>query len=329
LSHGSDAPTRLSVFIVSKFIDEVRAEFTRAFDAVFAQAEGDPLDELRRRSEAGEHFDVVLFSLDRAMGADEIGRLPASVRALATYSVGTDHIDLAAAAARQLAVFNTPGVLADSVAENAIFLMLGAARRATENLELLRSRAWSGWNPTQIIGRQLAGRTLGILGMGDIGERIALRAKALGMQILYCNRKPLPADHSVGAEYRPSADALVADCDVLMLACPSTPATRGIVDDRLLSAARPGLIVVNIARGDIVLDDALIGALSDGRVWAAGLDVFAGEPRIDERYFGLPNVFMLPHIGSSTIEARLGMGRILIAGLEAWQQGEAVANRVA
>jgi len=329
LSDVPDASTRLSVFIASRFIDEVRAEISSAFDAVFAEGEGDPLDELDRRSRAGEHFDAVFFSLDRAMGTDEIRRLPEDIRALATYSVGTDHIDLATAAERGLAVFNTPGVLADSVAENAIFLMLGAARRATENLELLRSRAWSGWKPTQIIGRQLAGRTLGILGMGDIGERIALRARAFRMEIHYCNRRPLPVDHPVGAQYRESAAALVADCDVLMLACPSTPATRGIVDEALLSAARPGLIVVNIARGDLVLDDALIAALSDGRVWAAGLDVFAGEPRIDERYFDLPNVFMLPHIGSSTIEARLGMGRILIAGLTAWLRGEPVSNRVA
>ena len=328
MSPAGDPAERLSVFIASKFLDEVERELGDAFEAVFADAGGDPLEQLATRAAAGQAFDVVLFSLDRAMGRAEIARLPDTLRALATYSVGTDHIDLAAAADRGLAVFNTPGVLADSVAENAIFLMLGAARRATENIALLRSRAWSGWTPTQIIGRQLSGRTLGILGMGDIGERVALRARALGMEIHYCNRRPLPADHPLGAGYRDSAAALVADCDVLLLACPSTPATRGIVDDALLAAARPGLIVVNIARGDVVDDDALIAALSDGRVWAAGLDVFAGEPRIDERYFDLPNVFMLPHIGSSTIEARLGMGRILIAGLAAWQRGAPASNRV-
>jgi glyoxylate reductase len=262
------------------------------------------------------------------MRAATIEGLPASVRALATYSVGTDHIDLEAARARGLAVFNTPGVLADSVAENAIFLMLGAARRGTEAIELIRRHAWTGWNPGQLVGRQLAGRTLGILGMGDIGRRIARRARALGMRILYCNRRPLPAELAEGAEHRASAAALVREVDVFLLACPATEETRGIVDAPLLAQAREGLIVVNIARGDLVVDRALIDALASGRVYAAGLDVFAGEPAIHPEYFDLKNVFMVPHIGSATLEARLGMGRILIDAIQGWKRGEPVPNRV-
>jgi len=320
---------RLSVFVASSFLDEVRAEFDEAFDARFHDGAlgEDPLEVLRAESERGAHFDVLLFSLDVEMGDAQLNRLPASVRALATYSVGTDHVDLDAAQRRGLVVFNTPGVLADSVAENAIFLMLGAARRATESLELIRGRRWAGWTPTQLVGVQLAGRTLGVLGMGDIGGRIATRAHALGMEILYCNRRPADSD-LFGAGYRSSAAALVADCDVLMIACPSTDQTRGLVDAALLAQARPGLLVVNIARGDIVEDDALIEALVEGRVRAAGLDVFAGEPAVDDRYFDLPNVFMLPHIGSSTLEARLGMGRILIQGLQDWSAGQSASNRV-
>jgi len=322
---------RLSVFVASTFIEEVEAELADAFDVTFVGKRargGDRLVELAACIDRGEAFDVVLFSLDVAMGAREIGALPADVGALATYSVGTDHIDLAAATERGLAVFNTPGVLADSVAENAIFLMLAAARRATESIDLLRSREWPGWNPTQLVGVQLSGRTLGILGMGDIGERVAMRARALGMEILYCNRRPLAVDHPVQGGYRATASELIADSDFLLLACPSTEQTRGIVDESLLSQAKAGLILVNIARGDLVDDDALVAALSDGRVWAAGLDVFAGEPRIDERYFDLLNVFMLPHVGSSTLEARLGMGRILIEGLTQWQAGNDAINRV-
>ena len=187
---------RLSVFVASTFLDEVRAEFEEAFDARFhdAAAGEDPLEALRVESERGARFDVVLFSLGVEMSQGQIERLPESVRALATYSVGTDHIDLDAARARGLVVFNTPGVLADSVAENAIFLMLGAARRATESLELIRGRRWAGWTPTQLVGVQLSGRTLGVLGMGDIGGRIATRARALGMEILYCNRRPSDSD---------------------------------------------------------------------------------------------------------------------------------------
>lgn len=313
----------LSVFVAARFIDAVQAELSAAFDVTFAQTD-DPLEELRR---AGGAFDALIFSLDLPMREKAIATLPKSVRALATYSVGTDHIDFAAAKARDLAVFHTPGVLADSVAENAIFLMLASARRATESIELIRSRKWPGWNPTQLVGAQLSGRTLGILGMGDIGERIATRAQALGMSILYCNRSRRPSAEALGAEYRDSVDALIADSDVLMLACPSTEQTRGIIDARRLENARPGLIVVNIARGDIVDDEALISALRTGRVWGAALDVFAGEPDIHPAYYELPNVFMVPHIGSSTIEARLGMGRSLIEGLSAWSRGETPENQ--
>jgi glyoxylate reductase len=214
------------------------------------------------------------------------------------------------------------------VAENAIFLMLGAARRGHEAIELLRQRAWHGWLPNQLVGRQISGRTLGILGMGDIGRRIAKRARAFEMEILYCNRTPLAPDLALGAGYRPTLEALVPDIDVLVLACPATEATRGIVNAALLARARPGVIVVNIARGDLVVDRALIDALQAGHVYAAGLDVFAGEPAIHPEYFDLKNVFMLPHIGSATLEARMGMGQILIDAIRAWQRGEDAPNRV-
>jgi lactate dehydrogenase-like 2-hydroxyacid dehydrogenase len=319
-----ESVTRPSVFVAVRLIEAIESELKAAFDATFAKSEN-PLRELR---ESGVDFDVVLFSLDLRMQQSEIESLPDSVRVLATYSVGTDHIDLAAARNRKLVVLNTPGVLADSVAENAIFLMLGAARRATESIELVRSRAWSGWTPTQLVGVELSGRTLGVLGMGDIGTRIAVRASALGMDILYSNRKRLSPDHPFADGFRASARELVRDCDVLLLACPSTEETRGIIDASLLSGARPGSILINIARGDLVVDDALCSALRDGRVWAAGLDVFDGEPDIDPAYFDLPNVFMLPHVGSSTFEARIGMGRILIRGIESWQAGGKIANRV-
>jgi glyoxylate reductase len=315
-------PFRL--FVASRFIEPVEQAFSAAFEARFAETK-DPLAELRA-SEGG--FEGVAFSLDVPMREEAIRALPESVRVLATYSVGTDHIDLPAARARGLAVFNTPGVLADSVAENAIFLMLGAARRGQEAIDLLRQRAWHGWHPSQLVGRQISGRTLGILGMGDIGRRIAARARAFGMRILYCNRRPLAPELALGAEYRPTLAALAREVDVLVLACPATDETRGIVNAELLGAARPGLILVNIARGDLVVDRALIDALQAGQVYAAGLDVFAGEPAIHPEYFDLKNVFMVPHIGSATVEARLGMGQILIDAIRAWQRGEAVANRV-
>lgn len=315
----------LRLFVASRFIEPVEQALAEAFAVRFAETR-DPLAEL---AAAGVDFDAVLFSLDVPMRRPAIEALPASVRVLATYSVGTDHVDLAAARERGLAVFNTPGVLADSVAENAIFLMLGAARRGTEAIALLRERAWHGWQPGQLVGLQLSGRTLGILGMGDIGRRIARRARAFDMPIRYCNRNPLPPELAEGAEYRATPEALVRDVDVLVLACPATEETRGVVNAALLAQARPGLIFVNIARGDLVVDRALIDALQSGQVYAAGLDVFAGEPAVHPDYFDLPNVFMVPHIGSATLEARMGMGQILIDAIRAWQGDGTAPNRVA
>jgi glyoxylate reductase len=325
---GGLGAARPRVFVASRFIDPVREELDAAFDAVHATAADGSLRELLARAAGGEVFDGVLLSLDVRVDAAGVAALPESVRFLATYSVGTDHIDLAAARTRDLAVFNTPGVLADSVAEDALLLMLGAARRATEAILLIRSGRWAGWTPTQLVGVQLAGRTLGILGMGDIGRRLARRARALEMEVLYCNRRRVADDASLGVAYRATPIELIRDSDVLVLICPSTEETRGLVDRALLAEARPDLILVNVARGDVVDDDALIEALASGRIRAAGLDVFAGEPAFDPRYLDLPNVFMLPHVGSSTLEARLGMARILIAAVDAWRAGRTVPNRV-
>ena len=311
---------RLRVLVASHFIDDVRAELADAFDAVFEDTR-EPASALERRAANGETFDALVVSIDTPVREDAIARLPDSTRAIATYSVGTDHIDLAAARERGIAVYNTPGVLADSVAEDAVFLMLAAARRATESIALIRSREWPGWTPTQLVGLQLAGRTLGVLGMGDIGVRIARIARAIGMDVAYCNRSASPFEAELEARRFGSAQELVAESDVLMLVCPSTDETRGILSRELLANAKPDLLVVNVARGEVVDDDALVEALAEHRIAGAALDVFAGEPDVDPRYFDLPNVFMVPHIGSSTREARIGMGRAVIAGLHAIASG--------
>lgn len=256
-----------------------------------------------------------------------IGRLPACVRAIGTYSVGHDHIDLATATRRGIAVFNTPEVLSHSVAEVALFLLLGAARRGTESIALVRSGQWSGWRPDQLLGTELTGKRMGILGMGSIGWQIAQRARAFGMEIAYHNRRPsLYAD---GVRFVADADMLLRDSDVVVLAWPSTPETRGFICARSLAMFKPSAILINIGRGDLVCDDDLITALQEQRLLAAGLDVFAGEPRYDQRYAGLPNLFMTPHIGSSTIQARLGMARALIDALDEWRQGGRPRNQIA
>lgn len=257
-----------------------------------------------------------------------LSRLDPNVRALATYSVGHEHIDLPACEAAGIAVFNTPDVLADSVADAALLLILGAARRITESITLIRSGAWTGWTPTQLNGIELRSKTLGILGMGAIGQRIADRARSFGMSILYTNRGRLPANLERGARFVADVQDLATQSDFLLLACPSTSKTRHIVNRALLDRARPTMILVNVGRGDLVDDDALLAALAAGRIAGAALDVFEGEPHFDTRYLEIPGVFMLPHIGSSTVEARLGMGRSLVAALHCWAAGGTPANRL-
>ena len=320
----SPDPPALRLLVASALPAQVNEDLAAHFSVTFAPGV-DPAATLRDRERA---CDALLVSVDVPLRADTLKRLPPSVRAIATYSVGLDHIDLGVAGELGLAVFNTPDVLGNAVAEAAMLLLLGAARRATESIALIRSGGWSGWTATQLNGVELAGRRLGIFGMGKIGRKIASRAKAFDMSISYTNRQSLDEHLADGARYYAELSRMLQDVDVLVLAAPSTPASRGIVNQSLLVSVKPGLILVNIARGDLVVDDDLIAALQSGRVAAAGLDVFAGEPRIHPRYVELPNVFMLPHIGSSTVEARRRMGAVLISALEEWQQGKSPANRV-
>jgi lactate dehydrogenase-like 2-hydroxyacid dehydrogenase len=282
-------------------------------------------DELQQAACSADAMVVTAFDrLDR----DTIARLPARLRILATYSVGIEHIDLEAAARRGIAVLSTPDVLSDSVAEMAILLMLGAARRAREGAALLYGRTWSGWTPTQLIGIELTGQRIGILGMGRIGRTIARRARGFDMKVHYHNRRRLETELEEDANYQPTLEGLLAVSDVLVLAAPSTPHTKGLLNGTRIEQLPANAIVVNIARGDLVDDDALIGALRSGRIAGAGLDVFNNEPRLDQRYFDLPNVFLQPHQGSSTLAARLKMASVLLTGIDAILAGSRPSNRV-
>lgn len=255
-----------------------------------------------------------------------LARLPISIGAIATYSVGLDHIDLDAVRARSLALFNTPSVLSNAVADHAMLLILAATRRMTEATALLREGRWKDMRSNQILGVELVDRTLGIYGLGDIGRRVARRAAAFGMKVVYHNRKQ--ASDEAGAQFAATVDELLAKADILLLAAPSTDATRNFLDRRRLAMARDGVIVVNIARGDLVDDEALLEALESGKVRAAALDVFRKEPHVDSRYLALPNVVATPHVGSATEEARRGMAATLCDAIETWQRGERPANQV-
>lgn len=303
----------ISIFSCITLPSHVESAFKEAFTFIPA-APGDELQQLRAYCAGGNPVDVVMTGLGCEPLTDQaINALPPSIRMIATYSVGTDHIDLDAAKACGLAVANTPGVLVDAVADAALFLILGAARRATESISLIRG-GWPGWHANQLLGFELAGKTLGIYGMGEIGEAIAQRGRSFGMDIAYHNRRQRP---DIDATFYADPLALVATSDVLLIAAPSTPQTRGFVNAATLSRAKSTAIVVNMARGDLVVDDDLIAALKEGRIFGAALDVFANEPDIHPGYFTLPNLFMTPHIGSSTLEARLAMGHSLIRSINA------------
>ena len=306
---------------------EVRAVFDASYrvsyapDFVFGSADA-------AARIAGHDVLVVSATKDR-LDADTIRALPDSVRAIATYSIGHEHIDLAAARARGIAVFATPDVLSDAVAEVGVLLLLGAARRVTESIALLRDGRWTGWTPTQLNGTGLSGKVLGIVGMGRIGRAVARRARAFGMAIHYTNRSRLDAQREDGATYHADPEDLLRIAQFLLLACPATPETTGFLDARRIALLPRGAIVANVGRGAVVADADLADALASGHVAAAGLDVFDGEPAIYRRYFDLPNVFMLPHIGSSTIETRVAMARLLVDGLRLHVQGSDAPNRIA
>ncbi|MBK9114451.1 MAG: D-glycerate dehydrogenase [Betaproteobacteria bacterium] len=271
---------------------------------------------------------VVSATKDR-LDAAAIGALPPGVRAIATYSIGHEHVDLAAARARGIAVFATPEVLSDAVAEVGMLLLLGAARRVTESVDLIRSGRWTGWAPTQLNGTGLAGKVLGIVGMGRIGRAVARRARAFGMAIHYANRTRLDPAREAGASFHADPESLLRVAQFLLLACPATPETTGFLDARRIALLPRGAVVANVGRGAVVVDADLADALASGHVAAAGLDVFAGEPAVYPRYFALPNVFMLPHIGSSTLETRIAMAQVLVAGLAQFGRGEPAGNRLA
>jgi glyoxylate reductase len=282
-------------------------------------------DELQRTALGADALLITAF--DR-LEADAIARLPTSLRIIATYSVGIEHIDLHAASKRGIAVLSTPDVLSDSVAEMAILLMLGAARRAHEGSGLIYSRRWTGWTPTQLVGIEVTGSRMGILGMGRIGRTIARRARGFDMKVHYHNRSRLEPAQEEGAYYHDTVEGLLASSDVLVLAAPSTPQTKRLLNSARLALMPAGAIVVNIARGDLIDDDALMVALQSGRIAAAGLDVFNNEPSLHEGYLGLPNVFLQPHQGSSTLTARLKMGRILLDGIDAVVASRPAPNRL-
>jgi lactate dehydrogenase-like 2-hydroxyacid dehydrogenase len=261
--------------------------------------------------------DALLVTFTEKFTPEIIAQLPASVRIIATYSVGYEHIDLEAAKARGIRVANTPDAVTVATAEIAMLLILGSARSAPEGERLIRERRWGGWQPSLLLGRRLDGKVLGIYGMGKIGRALARRACAFDMIIHYHNRHRLKPEDEQGAIFHPTLDSLLSVSEFFSINAPSTPQTRDSVNAAALAKLPHGAIVVNTARGELVVDADLIAALKSGRVAYAGLDVFKGEPNINEGYYDLDNVVLLPHMGTSDIEERSEMGFAALDNIDA------------
>jgi lactate dehydrogenase-like 2-hydroxyacid dehydrogenase len=272
--------------------------------------------------------DAVLVTSSTPVSAATVAALPDSVRVIATVSVGTDHLDIPAITGRGLAVTYTPDVLTDCNADLAIMLILAAARRGAEYLSVMRTGWGRSFGMEEMLGTRVTGKTLGIVGMGRIGRAVAQRARGFNMKILYSNRRRLAPDLEQGAGYFPDMRAMLPHCDILSLHMPGGKGTPPVITADALALLPRGAIFVNAARGSLVDEDALIAALSNGHLAAAGLDVYRNEPNPDPRFLGLPNVFLTPHMGSATVETRTDMGMLALDNIDAVLSGRPAVTPV-
>ena len=287
-------------------------------------------DELYSQSkliELSQGCDGILSALTDKLDAETINKLPDTVKILSNFAVGFGNIDLDAAKKRNIAVTNTPEVLTDATAEIGILLILGACRRAAEGISGARASDWK-WSADYLIGKQLTGTRLGILGMGRIGQKIAKVAKALGMIIHYHNRSELSSEKAQGAIYHNNLKSLMSVSDVLSVCCPASNETINLINKETLEHLPQGAVVTNVARGDIVDDEALIDALNRRKVYAVGLDVYKGEPNLNPGYLKHKSAFILPHLGSATKETRTAMANLAIDNLEEFFKSGNCKNKV-
>ena len=287
-------------------------------------------DELYSQSkliEMSQGCDGILSALTDKLDEETINKLPESIKILSNFAVGFGNIDLVAAKKRNIVVTNTPDVLTDATAEIGILLILGACRRVSEGIEGAKASNWK-WSADYLIGKQLTGTRLGILGMGRIGKKISKIAKSLGMIIHYHNRSQLSPDQEEGAKYHKDLKSLLSVSDVLSICCPASKETVNLINKDALEHLPKGAIVTNVARGDIVDDEALIDALDRRKIYAVGLDVYKGEPNLNPGYLKHKSAFILPHLGSATKKTRIAMANLAIDNLEEFFKTLKCKNKV-
>lgn len=312
--------------LITRPLPEVVIEAAKAHFDVTLRAENTPLTDAEKAAALAD-YDAVLPTLGDMFSASFFDGTP-RCKILANFGVGFNHIDVVAARAAGITVSNTPGAVTDATADIAMTLMLMTCRRAGEGERMVRAGEWPGWHPTQLLGMHLGAKTLGVIGMGRIGKAIAKRAQAgFGMEVVFFNRSPV-ADVGVPATQLDGIDDVLSRADVVVLAVPATPQTHHLINAAALAKMRPESYLINIARGDIIEEAALITALQNGQIAGAGLDVYEFEPAVPDALKAMENVTLLPHLGTSAQEVRVEMGLMAVANLAAFANGEPLPNPV-
>ena len=316
------------VAVTRRLLPKVETRLSELFDT---QLNGD--DQPMSRDaliSAMREADVLVPTVTDRIDAEMIAGTGDRLRLIANFGAGIEHIDLGAARAAKIMVTNTPSVFTDDTADLTMALIISVPRRLAEGVRMLQTGQWHGWGPSGLLGHRLGGKVLAIVGMGRIGQAVAHRARAFGLDVVYHNRRPLPAalENMLGARYQPDLDAMLAGADIITFHCPASAETRHLLNAQRIASLRPDAYVINTARGDLIDEEALITALSEGRIGGAGLDVFAHEPAIDPRWLSLPNVVALPHMGSATIEGRETAGQRVIANIRFWADGHRPPDQV-
>ncbi len=300
------------VLITRKLLRSNEERASKLWDAKFNL--NDEIYSTKKLIELSQGCDGILSSLTEKIDENVINRLPKSVKIISNFAVGFGNIDIKAAKKKNIIVTNTPDVLTDATAEIAMLLILGACRRANEGINWVKKENWK-WSADFLIGKQLTGSRLGILGMGRIGRAVAKIAKTFGMEIHYRNRKKLSLEIENGAKYHDSIKSLFSVSDVLSICCPATKETKDIINKETLEYFPTGAIITNVARGDMIDDEAMVQALISRKIYAIGLDVYKGEPKIHPEYLKQPTAFILPHLGSATKKTRISMADLAISNI--------------
>ena len=317
------------ILVTRKMTDEAEKKLAENFEVTFNKND-DPIPYEKLIKLANQYDGMAVSGWDK-FDENFFNNMNGRLKIIATFSVGYDHIDIKSAKEKNIIITNTPNVLNDAVAEITLLLMLATCRKAYEGISLVKSGKWKDVKVdfvNFVMGQSLTGKTLGIIGMGRIGRIVAKRAKGFGMKIIYCNRNKLSNEIEDGAKYYESVNSMMPDCDFVSIHTPATKETKNILNNAAIELLPKHAIVINTSRGSTVDDEALIKALQNNKIYAAGLDVFINEPNVDERYLKLDNCFLLPHIGSSNYETRDAMAMMAVDNIYAYFNNKPLLSKV-